>query len=308
MAAQNPDELLNRKCRVTIVVGNPTPGLWFAPTTTSLQDTIVIENMRVKFSTEKHLGKHPNEATITISNLSEATRKALQVKPLVVTLECSYGDGEYAVVFKGDIRQAQSEHSHTDWLTKLQLGDGDRAYSNARVSQTFRGATSGKDVLIAAAAAMGLHVPTSVADATSMAKNFASNGFSLQGPAHNVISDVLDPQDMSWSIQDGQMQVLTETQVIDGNGVVTSTGTVPAIVVSQDTGMVGVPDYSVPKTLGKPPILKVKTLIDARLRPGRLMQLQSEGVHGNFRIEDVKMVGDTHANEWYAEVQAKALS
>jgi hypothetical protein len=299
------DRLFKPRCRVTIAVGSPIPGAWF----TYLQDTIVIEGMRVKLQTEKHLGKKPNEATIWISNLNEATRAALKKRPLNVQLEVAYDTGSYAILFQGDVREDESKHEPPNWTTKIQLADGQRAIDNARVSAGLGGPVTGTQALQIAAASMGLVVPKNAKGATALVAAITNNGFTFHGPAQDVLTKVLDPSGLGWSIQDQQLQILGERDVIDGNGVVTTSGTLPAIVVSQATGMVGAPDYSVPKTLGKPPILKVKSQIDTRAVPGRLMQLVSETINGNFRIEDVKNVGDTHGRtaDWFSEIQAKQL-
>lgn len=310
-------QLLNRKCRVTIQVGSPVPGLWFQFDTTKQtfgQDTIIIENLRVKFTTEKHLGKNPNEAKILIYNMAEVTRKACQVLPLNVTLEVAYGSGDYALLFTGNIRHAESRHEKTEWVTELQIGDGARAFANARVNTAIKGAVGPLDKIKTAVKSLfgkDAKTPQNVEEALADAQAKIQNGISIYGLAQDVVSEGLDPTGMQWSIQDGQFQALSPNEVVDGNGVVTTAGKVPALIVSVDTGMIESPDYAVPKTLGKPPILKVKMLISAAVvagsRPGRMIQIDSETVKGNFRVEDAKGSGDTHGHEWHMELTCKAL-
>jgi hypothetical protein len=226
-----------------------------------------------------------------------------------VKLEVAHDDGSYATLFQGDVREDESKHEGAEWTTKFQLADGERAISNARVSASLAGGVTGTQVLQAAAASMGFTVPKNAKEAAAMLTTITSHGFTLRGPSQNVLDRTLGPAGYSWSVQDQQLQILGERDVVDGNGVVTTSGTVPAIVVSQQTGMVADPDYSVPKALGKPPILKVKIQVDPRAVPGRLMQLKSEKISGNFRIEDVKSSGDTFARaaDWFSVIQAKQL-
>lgn len=281
--------------RVTAQLGNPTLGAWFQV----LQEQIVMSNMRVQFEIEKSLAKQPNRAKIIISNLNEATRQSIQSrKPLKVTLEVGF-DGQLDVLFRGDATLVESTHDRTDWLTRLESGDGDRAFANARVSQSFAPGVTGKQLIAAVASSMGLSVPKNVADAKALVSQIAGGGgVSLHGMSADEMSRHLGPTGLQWSIQDEQLQALGPGDVTDED----------AMIVSQKTGMIGVPNYDLPKTPGKPAILKVKMEVNTAAKPGRRILMQSQAIQGLFRIERVTHRGDTHSTTTAeTEVFAKLL-
>ena len=130
-----------------------------------------------------------------------------------------------------------------------------------------------------------------------MQQQFAS-GVTLHGPAHVEMSNLLTPVGMSWSIQDNKMVVLRTNDSIKPN---------QAIVISQDTGMIGSPEYGDPKKLGESPILKVKSLCRPEIFAGVVIQVQSRDVNGQFRVEKCTHTGDTRAKDWFTDVHAKPL-
>jgi hypothetical protein len=57
--------------------------------------------------------------------------------------------------------------------------------------------------------------------------------------------------------------------------------------------------------LGEDGYLKVKSVLQPGLRPGRGLQLQSAAYSGLFRIEKVKHEGDTHGQTWTSDIEAR---
>lgn len=286
--------LYNRIWRVTLDVGNPQPGKWFD---VQLQDRIVVTDLAIKFAIHKHLSKTPNDSSITIMNMNERTRSALQRSPLKVTLEAGY-DGQLEVIFKGDALLDNSGHNKTDWETMIQVTDGGRAFANATMNRTFAPGVTGKEAITEVAKSMGLSIPRSLSDAKELLGQIGGGGgLSAHGPSEAVMSKVLRPLGMGWSIQDEKLQVLRNGEALPNT----------AIVVSEDTGMIGVPDYRYPKHPGKPPVLKVKMLLNGAVGPGRVIQMQSSKLRGQFRVENCKHDGQSHGPPWYTEVEAKPL-
>jgi hypothetical protein len=285
--------LYKRGARLTAQLGNPAPGAWFEAFQT-VQDTLVITDMRVQFEITRDLSKAPNRAKLVITNLSQQTRQDLQNKrPLRVALEVGY-DGQLEEIFRGDATLVDSEHDRTNWLTHIQCGDGERGLANAWISTTLNGA-SAKDVITQLAGSIGLSVPTNIATAKAFFGKLAGgSGITLHGQTADEMTRVLDSLGYSWSIQGEQLQVL-------GPGEVTSD---TALLVSQSTGMIGVPNYELPKQPGKPAVLKVKTVAKPQAVPGRQLLMASASINGLFRIEKVVHRGDTMGTQWESEIRA----
>lgn len=258
-------------------------------------NAIVIKNLRVAFSIEKHTGSEPNTCTATVTNLSEGSRNEFKTKPLYVRVEAGY-DGELQRIFSGDVRWVESMRDGVDWQTRFQLGDGDRAYRHARVARSFKPGTKLEKAVLETARAFGVDLPRSIMGAREFATEFVS-GITLQGPAQREMTRLLRPHNMEWSFQDGKIQVLRKSE---GRGEA-------AAIISQDTGMVGTPEFGAPSEKGKAPTLTVRTLLYPSITPGGLIQVDSKSVRGVFKVERLVHEGDTHGDEWYTTIEAKSL-
>ncbi len=271
----------------SLVVAKVDADRYFTTTT-----EITIEELRLAFSIEKHLGKEPNTCTISIYNLNEQSRAELQHHPLQVRLEAGY-DGERGRLFAGDLYHSATTREGPDVVTKLQVADGRRAYKHARVNRSFKPGTDARTVLKDIAGSMGLKVPKDVDEAKELAAQFAS-GVVAHGPSRKELTRVLARSGMDWSIQDGRLQIL-RTDGIRAD---------EAILVNQDTGLVGSPTYGTPKKhKGRPP-LNFRMLLYPGMTPGGKARVQSEDVDGLFKIQRVKHEGDTETGDFFTDVEA----
>lgn len=261
---------------------------------TSLPNAIVVRKLRMSFEIEKTLEADPNPATITIWNLAENTRTEVQRKPLQICVEAGYGEST-SVLFIGDMQEAFTRREGADLLTKFLVADGERCM-NARVNRAFSGGTSGRAQIKEIAGQMGLRVPKNVDDAKEFVQAVASGG-SVRGPARQALTNVTRRYGATWSIQDGQLQILRGNEVRADQ----------ALVISEETGMLGTPELGSPGKKGEAPTLTVKHLLYPECKPGGKISLQAEFLKGLFRIEKVKHSGDTHSEEWSTTLECKPL-
>lgn len=282
------NRLLKREIALTIA----RPQSFFV----QLPNAVVVRNLRVTFDIEKNLKQDPNTCEVKVYNLSEASRGELQVKPLHIRLDAGY-DGKTERLFEGDLRFSQSKRQPTGWETTLQVGDGDRAHRYARINKSFASGVNVRDAIGEVAKSMGLKVPASIAEARELAAQFTS-GLSLRGPSQAELAKLLRPHGFSHSIQDGRLQILRGSQARE----------VEAIVISQDTGLIGSPEFGTPDDKGGPPTLSLKTLLKPAVSPGGLIVVESQAISGTFRVERVTHSGDTHGPEWYTAVEAKEFA
>lgn len=253
---------------------------------------IQVTGLRVAFEIEKSLRDDPNTARVTITNLAERTRAEVQRKPLYVRLEAGY-DGNLERLASGDVLHARSLRAGPDWHTEIQIGDGLRALRFARVNRSFKGGTNALAVVKEAARALGLTFRASTAVERELRAQYAS-GVVLDGSAADVMRRTLAPFGVSWSIQDGRLQILLPDEVrVDTS----------EILVSQDTGMIGSPEFGDPPRPGAPPVLTIKTLLYPTIAPGGRVRVDSRSAKGSFKVQRARHYGDTHGRDWYTEAE-----
>lgn len=257
-------------------------------------NAIVVRKLRMSFEIEKTLEPDPNPATLTIWNLAENTRTEVQRKPLQICIEAGYGENT-SILFIGDMQEAFTRREGADLLTKFLIADGDRCM-NARVNRAFSAGTSGRAQIKEIAGQMGLRVPKNVEDAKEFVQAVASGG-SVRGPARQALTTVTRRYGATWSIQDGQLQILRGNEVRADQ----------ALIVSEETGMLGTPELGSPGKKGEAPTLTVRHLLYPECKPGGKINLQAEFLKGLFRIEKVKHSGDTHGEEWSTVLECKPL-
>lgn len=258
-------------------------------------NALTIRDLRVKFSIEKDLGKAPNKASITITNLAEATRSEIR-KPMIVRLEVGYeGVENLQHLFSGDLRFATTTQDGPDVNTRLELGDGDRAYQFARVSRSFIPGASVLSAVGEAAKSMGVTVPDALTDALRTGK--IDSGLTMHGLAHREMTALLTPAGFSWSIQDGKMVAVREKQLLENQ----------ALLLTPENGLVGSPRIVPAKKPGDSPMLNVRIRIEPRARCAGKAQVKSRDVNGVFRIEKVKHDGDSRGQEWFTDLDARQL-
>lgn len=285
--------LFKRGAKVTLVTPRNLPNAFFDREPGS-ENAIEITDLRVKFSIEKHVKSDPNKCEVTVYNLAERTRALCETRPLTVWIDAGY-DGVLRQLFTGDVRHSYSKLEKPEWQTVMHLGDGDRATRLARLNKTYGIGTPSLQVIKDLAGAMGLTLnPQEIGKIAGLQAGLVLPR-AVQGTARDEMTRILAPLGVSWSIQDGRLQLLRDGDLVDGE----------AVLVSEDTGMIGTPEYTSPQKEGKPPQLRVKMLLYPQLRPGALIEVQSRAVaHKQFRIQRVVHKGDTYGQDWTSEIEA----
>lgn len=272
-------QLFNRSCRARVQAGS---------------ETTLLEGFRMSFDVQKTSKKTLNQLTLTVYNLSEETRKKVSQGETVVELVAGY-EPSPEVIFSGDVLLVTHTKVGTEWQTKFVSTDGLRKKQTSRVSKSFAPGTNVKDVIAELAKSTGFDLGNVIDEVKkgNIKKGIESfvNGFVSAGSATDEFDKVLKSYGYNWSVQDGAIQVMAPGEFV-GNDVV---------VLNASSGLIGSPEVE------NDAKLKCKALIQQRFVPGRAVKLESLAFDGVYRIEETKYVGDTHGNDWYAEMTLELL-
>lgn len=293
------------------VQGNPLFGRKWAVTV----DTIKTTDLDIKYKVEKSTQDKPNTCELSVWNLTKDQRSQLEellpptkqvskfdkakireaarkqaTKGIPTKIEVGYGD-DLEMIWLGDLRNVNSVQEHSDWVTKLESGDGEKAYQNARVNVSFGPKTPVDTALRAIARTMGVgegNLEQVVAKLRAGGKLYPQ-GTVMSGPAREHMIDFCRSADLDWSIQDGALQFIDKGKALAGR----------SVRIAADTGMLGSPTVDVDG------LMKVKTLHVTGLRPGGLIVLEAARMQGGYKIEKLTYEGDSSGDEWTIEIEAQ---
>lgn len=273
----------------------------FGRETRVVVDTLELAGHRVFFKVEKSLKPEPNQCELSIWNLNEDQRAALEAlrpktpeatRGIPTLIEAGYKDAT-SQIWLGDLRDVESLPDGPDWVTTLTSGDGEKATQHARIKASYGPKTPVDTVLRAIVRSLGVGEGNLAKVVNQLrisgAGKLLANGAVLSGSAARELTDFCNSADLEWSIQDGAIQFLDRGKALAQQ----------AIELGPETGLVGSP------TVDNEGMLKARMLIIPDVRPGALVKMASRRITGNYRIENATWTGDTHAGDWYIDIEAK---
>ena len=284
--------LFMRDFAVTMEVGEPGKALRIAARPEGGGDAR--PTLRVQFKIEKNTAREPNRAEVIITNLSDKSRSAIQKKGALTLIEAGYVNNLFKL-FQGDLTFANHTRQGADWITRFEVGDGAKQYRGARINESFGVGTSIEEVLTTTIKKMGIGIGNAIEKVKE--GNFRGGlteyvkGFTASGRAIDVLGQTLDSVGLTYSIQDGQLQVLRAGEVIKGQ--------VP--VLRQGAGLIGSPE------IGEKGVVKARSLIQGYLLPGVGVRIESKEIQGDYKIERSVFTGDTWGTDWYVDIEGKPI-
>lgn len=272
----------------------------YGRTCTIVVDDLRVTGLRVTFKVSKSLKKEPNTLDLKVYNLSADTRSRMQRTGAKVLLVAGYVDNA-AVIFAGDARRIDHAPDGADMVTSIDCGDGEQAYRFARFSKSFAPGAPISEVITAASKALGINAGNlseqlAAGPYQKDSRAFA-HGYTAHGRASAELDRLLTAYGLSWSIQDGALQVLRGAQPAQGS----------AVLLTSTTGLVGSPSFTTPEKPGAPVRLRFKALLQPTIRCGGVIDVRSLTVRGQFRVESLSYAGDTHGSDWFTEGEATPL-
>jgi len=258
-----------------------------------------IEGLRISFKVEKSNQPEPNNAEISVWNLSRDTRSSfLSQGSVPLVLQAGYGD-DIAQIFTGDVKPGgiTIARDGADWVTTFKAGDGCEAYRTARIQESFQRGTALTAVFERLARSLGKELGPSLAriqagDVKGALLSFFG-GTALSGSVKDELDRVCASTGTEWSIQNDQLQIIAKGGLLPD----------PVVLLSPDTGLIGSPEP------GKDGIIKIRALLQPQLKPlGRVQVAEAQSRNGTYGVFKLTHSGDTHGQDWYTDCEARAVT
>lgn len=260
-----------------------------------------IKNLRIAFQIIKSLSWSTNTASIQIYNLSSEKRAKLKDYGDEVTLYAGYTEESGAqLLFVGDTTRVSHLFEQPEIITSFECGDGERVLNQRLISVSFAERVPARTVAQQIADKMGVNIAF-----FGQSSNLVyEQGFQFTGLAKDALDKVTKYLGLTWSIQNKNLFLIQD------NGSTTK----PPAIISQNTGMVGVPQRYTYKRLdlwkgGPKQGYKVKTLLRPEILPGDRVRLISDQIDVDelFYVDSVKHTGDTWGQSWISDWELVGL-
>lgn len=280
-------------------------------------------NFRITFNVQNADVESPNNAAIRIYGLSRKTINELITgcEYQSVSLNAGYNNGNYGIIFSGDIKQFRygKEDAVTMYMDIL-AADGDVAYNQAFLNESIAAGQGGSlaNSINGIAKSMNLDVNYGIIKATNFEVP-SIRGKVRMGMARSYMRNAVRSSNAGWSIQNGKLQITDNSAYMPGE----------VVILNSATGMVGIPEQTDEG-------IRVTCLLNSRLSIGGLVQIDNSSVNklvftrqssgpfpydkykglqplaplsddGLYRVFVVEHEGDTRGNNWYSHIICLAM-
>lgn len=234
------------KRKIQVIIGKKGTGL-------------LVENLRIHFEVGKTIESAPNVAIIKIYNLHPDNEAKVKNEFDEVLLNAGY-EGAMRLVFRGNIKHVYRYRDGADYITEIEAGDGDKDFSRAVMNETLAAGTTNAQ-LVDRAVGTFKGVGGTTKGHVQVTERSRLRGKVISGNTRDVLHDVSRESGANWSIQDGQLVIVSANDVLPGE----------AIVIRADTGMLGAPEIN---DKG----IAVKCLMNPMLRVNGAIKLDNNGI------------------------------
>jgi hypothetical protein len=266
--------------------------------------SLTVENLKISFDGTKTLGSKQNQFTVDIWNLIPSHRKQLGDEFDKIEVRAGYKELNPGVIFSGNIRDVTNtleEDGGLNVKSHLECGDGDKGFNQGAISKTFPAKTKPKDMVKAVLKTMPEIDAGPLRGLDDLPET--KRPVSIFGWSFRQLDTFARQYGFYWSVQNGKAQTMKRDEALDD-----------VIVLSKQTGVVGVPDQT---DKG----IKVKCLLNPRLLPGRQIDVRSDFLDENsgrgkqatdqggglFRVASVHLYGGNREDDFFCEVEGNRM-
>jgi len=256
----------------------------------------------MEFDILMHRKSKPNQAKITVYNLSEKSRKLFNEKHQAIEFFAGY-DNKPLTIFRGTTTNVLSIKNNVEWRTDFYAGEGQKEFSTIKFSKTYKAGIPISLILTEVSAAIGLPV---VLGATGLDELLLSS-VTYDGLAKDVLDQITDDYFLNWSIHHGFLEIV-------------DAGEPPAtaakvIVLRSDTGLLESPTITedgINVVAMLNPEIKPSAII--KIEPqqtitqlGKLMEkkIPSKSAEGLYIVDRAHFIGNNFGGRFDVEIESK---
>lgn len=245
----------------------------------------------ISFSLEKSDTSTANTGKITVYNLNPEQLNILSQTDCHIALRAGYG-ANMPLIATGTITYASTSLESADHATEIEFTENLTALRDTYVAIGLSGSISAKRVIEYFATEMG------VAVTYSRSASFVQfrNGYSFVGSAQTGLSKVCKLCGLTWTLQNGVLQIRAGNDAISYK----------AYLLSAETGLVEIPKritFTQTGSSEKQKGWEISYLLNGAIRINDCVNIQSKAINGVFRVMKLSISGDSFSGDWLCTAQ-----
>jgi len=260
----------------------------------------VITDNDIEFTIKKgqESNKSVNKLSLKITGLNKDCRNALTSKSnMVVILKAGYKEG-ITTVFQGKITKSSSKKNVTDYETNIEAAEGYLALRESKISKSFPSNTNALTIVNVLCnslieseneLAMG-----SIYNPELLSNKIYRNGYSCCGMTKVELSKILEPLNMTFSIQNNIIYIAARDKVTQQQG----------FLLDYKSGLI-----FADKTKNDPQAAKkekkpidgvtFEAFLNGALQPMSMVKINNdENINSNYKIITVEHKGNYLSGDW----------
>lgn len=272
---------------------------------------VAISDSRIQFDISKTVESTPNAGVIRIFNLSPTNEARIKTEYDEIFLKAGYGENAQ-LIFRGNIKHVYRYRDGNDFITEIEAADGDKDFRKSTLNATMAAGTTTAQLV---SNAIGSFVGGTTAGAIQIPHKALRRGKVVSGNTRDILAGVASISGANWSIQDGQLTMISVNGVAPGT----------AVLVNSETGMLGSPEIN---DKG----IAVKCLLNPKIRVNGAIQLDNNSIKakrqqaqalgkaveaekapvridpdGIYKVIKITHKGDTRGKDWTSEITCIGL-
>lgn len=282
-----------------------------------------LSDMHFTFKVEQSDTETPNSAVLRVYNLSQETVDRAKSFTRAILNAGYMGGAPYGKIFDGDIKQfGTGRIDATTTYLDIFAADGDTFYNWSIVASALASGLTPQQQLDQIMKDAGLPPPVTGRD--GLIGGTLVRGKVKFGMFRDDMRKFVETQNSglgpaSWSIQNGQVQVLQVQDYLPGE----------AVVLNSNTGLIGVPEQTQDG-------IRITALLNPKIRVGSLLKIDNKSINqikqtnpdvpvafnsftamqffantaadGTYRVYVVEYEGDTRGQPWYSRIVGLLVS
>jgi hypothetical protein len=240
-----------------------------------------LTGLYTEFDVERQNGSTPNKANISVYNLGEQSIRTIEKPGNLVQLLA--GEDIVAQLFFGDVakRGVKTKQNGVNKITTISAADGRRQFRESVFVRSYPPGTVNRRIINDVIAVMGLS--TGFISPSLPTVTFSS-GWAFAGKGRDAFTELLEPHDAIWDIQDRALNILMPGDIIPGG----------AVLLSAKSGLRGSPERT---DKG----VNFVSRLDPRIFPSRVVVLDALRLKGDFKVTKVKHRGNSRGSVWESQ-------